>query len=53
MKNQLENKIAEISSSKKDKGIKVIITETQLKRLVSKLILLNETELYNKINKML
>ena len=50
MKNQLENKIAEISSSKKAKGIKVIITEAQLKRLVSKLILLNETELYNKIN---
>ena len=53
MKNQLENKIAEISSSKKAKGIKVIITESQLKSLVSKLILLNETEMHNKINKKL
>ena len=53
MKNLSENKSAEISSSKKTKGIKVIITEAQLKRLVSKLILLNETKLYDKINKIL
>jgi hypothetical protein len=36
---------------KKSRGIKVIITENQLKRLVSKIILLNEAFLLEKLNK--
>jgi hypothetical protein len=53
MNKRIENNISEISSPRKTKGVKVIITETQLKRLVSNLILLNETEMRNKINKIL
>ena len=53
MNKRIENNISEISSPRKTKGIKVIITESQLKSLVSKLILLNETEMHNKINKKL